>query len=88
MQLDFVDKSGTHRSLHARVASANQILQMEPEELGPHILRQLLKGTDANRFNFMLGVPGGPIANCFMEAWAWLEREGFIAHRTRTTCMD
>lgn len=60
----------------------NQILQMEPEELGPHILRQLLKGTDANRFNFMLGVPGGPIANCFMEAWAWLEREGFIAHQT------
>lgn len=59
----------------------NQILQMGPEELGPHILRHLLNGADANRFNFMIGVPGGQIAYCFMEAWGWLEREGFIAHQ-------
>jgi uncharacterized protein (TIGR02391 family) len=58
-----------------------EVLQMAPEELGPHILRHLLKGADANRFNFMLGVPSGQITNCFMEAWGWLEREGFIAHQ-------
>lgn len=62
--------------------SQDQILQMEPEELGPHILRHLLKsGAETNRFNFMISVPGGHIANCFMEACGWLEREGFIAHQ-------
>jgi hypothetical protein len=53
--------------------SPNQILEMEPEELGPHVLRHMLTpGGETNRFNFMTCVPRGPITNCFMEAWAWL----------------
>lgn len=58
-----------------------QIMSMEPEDLGLHILKHMLKGGDTHRFNFMQMVPGGQIAERFMEAWGWLDREGFIAVR-------
>jgi uncharacterized protein (TIGR02391 family) len=57
-----------------------QILEMEPEELGPFILRYFRKpGSTLNRFNFYQSVPGGKVTTRFAEAWSWLEREGFIA---------
>jgi uncharacterized protein (TIGR02391 family) len=60
----------------------DQILQMEPEELAPHLLRYMLNTpTMANRHNFGMSLPRGAITEQFMEAWGWLEHEGFIAHR-------
>lgn len=59
-----------------------QILAMEPEDLGTHMLRYMIRPqAETHRFNFMLMVEGGQVAERFMEAWGWLEREGFIAHR-------
>jgi uncharacterized protein (TIGR02391 family) len=58
----------------------DQILEMEPEELGPYILKLMLRGADTNRYNFALGIRTGPLTQRFMEAWGWLEREGFLAH--------
>src|SRR5215471_1929697 len=58
------------------------ILTMEPQDLGPHMLKYMMRGqAETNRFNFMQMVYPGQIAERFMEAWGWLEREGFIAHR-------
>jgi hypothetical protein len=58
------------------------ILTMEPEDLGAHMLKYMMRGqAETNRFNFMQMVYPGQIAERFMEAWGWLEREGFIAHR-------
>lgn len=58
------------------------LLEMEPEELAPLLLRYLT-GPDAtgmlNRFNFMQNVADGRLAQHFMEAWMWLEREGLLA---------
>ena len=68
-------------------------LEMEPEELGPFVLRYLAtQGEQINRYNFTLGsspevmayAAGGHLeALCYrlMEAWMWLEREGFIMPR-------
>lgn len=58
-----------------------QILTMEPEDLGRHMLQHMLRGGDTHRFNFMQMVWPGQVSERFMEAWGWLEREGFIAHR-------
>lgn len=58
-----------------------QILTMDPEDLGRHMLQHMLRGGETHRFNFMQMVFPGTIAERFMEAWGWLEREGFIAHR-------
>ena len=62
--------------------SQEQILSMEPEDLGTHMLRYM-RGprAETHRFNFMQMVIPGQIAERFMEAWGWLEREGFVAHR-------
>ena len=58
------------------------ILTMEPEDLGLDMLKYMMRGqAETNRFNFMQMVYPGQIAERFMEAWGWLEREGFIAHR-------
>ena len=57
----------------------NEISQMEPEEIGPFILRKLRSdGSLQNRYNFFLCVPNA-VAEFLMEGWVWLEREGFIA---------
>jgi len=56
-----------------------EVPNMEPEELGPFILRYLKRdGSLHNRFNFFTCVPN-EVASYFMEGWVWLEREGFIA---------
>jgi len=48
---------------------SDQILRMEPEELGPHLLRYMLNTpTMTNRYNFSLGLPSGAITERFMEA--------------------
>jgi len=58
------------------------ILTMEPEDLGPQMLKYMMRvQAETNRFNFMQMVYPGQIAERFMEARGWLEREGFIAHR-------
>jgi len=55
------------------------LVDMEPEEIGPFILRHIAKeGSMLNRFNFFQSVPN-EVAHHMMEAWSWLEREGFIA---------
>jgi hypothetical protein len=58
------------------------LLELEPEELAPLLLRYLT-GPNAsgmlNRFNFTQCVQDGYLAQCFMEAWMWLEREGLLA---------
>jgi uncharacterized protein (TIGR02391 family) len=75
------------------IADPGQILEMEPEELAPLVLRYLLRvspgGRQINRYNFSLihddnhvGQIGGQTtehAQRRMEAWMYLEREGFIA---------
>jgi uncharacterized protein (TIGR02391 family) len=62
--------------------SQEQILEMGPEDLGTHMLHYMSRPqAETNRFNFMLMVYPGQIAERFMEAWGWLEREGLIAHR-------
>ncbi len=62
--------------------SQELILSMEPEDLGTHMLKYMM-GTyaETHRFNFMQMVFPGQISERFMEAWGWLEREGFVAHR-------
>jgi uncharacterized protein (TIGR02391 family) len=67
-------------------------VEMEPEELAPFILRYLQKqpSNSINRYNFSLISDAGlyqrlgqkkaeDYAKCLMEAWMYLEREGFIA---------
>jgi hypothetical protein len=58
------------------------LLEMEPEELAPFILRFLM-GPNASgnveQVHFMQTVPEGALGERFMEAWMWLEREGLLA---------
>jgi uncharacterized protein (TIGR02391 family) len=62
----------------------SEVLAMAPSELGPLLLRYMMKnGAMTNRFNFGQVIPGGQITDRFMEAWAWLEREGFIVRRAQ-----
>ena len=59
-----------------------EVLQMDPWELGPVLLRYMSQnGAMTNRFNFSQVIPSGKIAERFMEAWSWLDREGFIARK-------
>lgn len=61
-----------------------EVMAMAPSELGPWLLRYMKKnGAMTNRFNFGQVIPGGQITDRFMEAWAWLEREGFIVRRAQ-----
>ena len=61
----------------------DELKQMEPEELGPFVLNFLKKEGNStgqlNRYNFSLSLPNGEIAERFVEAWGWLEHEGFLA---------
>ena len=53
---------------------------MQPEDLGMHLLKYMIKSSSVtHRFNFLQLVTGGQVAFRFMEAWSWLTREGFIA---------
>ena len=68
-----------------------EIMEMEPEILAPFILRYLQKQPQGtiNRYNFSLindpriyeklGRKADDYGRCLMEAWMYLEREGFIA---------
>ncbi len=67
------------------------VLNLEPEELAQAILQVLVsqggRGSMLNSYNFSLNsnLQGysnpDQIAQAAMEAWVWLEREGFIAPR-------
>jgi len=72
-----------------------EVLEMEPEELAPYILRYLLKQpNNINRYTFTLlsdhelltrlGPKAKNYAECLMEAWMYLEREGFVAPQPGT----
>jgi hypothetical protein len=62
------------------------LLEMEPKDLGPFVLRFLM-GPNAsgmlNSHNFGMIVPSGPVGERLMEAWMWLEREGLLAPKPR-----
>jgi hypothetical protein len=53
--------------------SQAQILAMEPEDLGTHMLKYfMMPRAETHRFNFMRMVYTGQIAERFMEAWGRL----------------
>src|ERR1700676_385921 len=74
-------------SLPNELPSEDEVLEMEPEELAPFVLRYLQKQDPRtiNRYNFSLvrssnfAPSSEKYAQCLMEAWIYLEREGFIA---------
>jgi uncharacterized protein (TIGR02391 family) len=62
------------------------LLEMEPEELGPFVLRYLIGPNGpgvVSSDNFGMAVPEGPVGLRLMEAWMWLEREGLLAPKPR-----
>jgi len=74
------------------VPPPEEVLEMEPEELAPFILRYLQgqPPNSINRYNFSLSNDHQlferlgqkkvmDYAKCLMEAWVYLEREGFVA---------
>ena len=64
------------------------VLEMEPEELAPFVLKYLAGQPNINRYNFTLGNSpefvkyAGPhreaLRHRLMEAWMWLEKELFV----------
>jgi len=76
-----------------------QALELPPEELAVFILKFLAlqhqdQSGQLNRYNFMLSsnvIPysgrelSDKMARVFMEAWIWLEREGFLAPKPGDT---
>lgn len=79
------------KSVYSLIPDAATVLALEPEELAAFVLEHLnsyvQNETPPNRRNFSMNFDEypkeqrGPIAEAFMEAWAWLEREGLIAPR-------
>ena len=79
---------------------ASELLEMEPEEIAPFLLQYLVlldeEGSSGqlNRYNFTLETNTGlsdfagehlrKVTEVMTEAWAWLEREGFIAPKPGT----
>jgi uncharacterized protein (TIGR02391 family) len=62
------------------------LLEMEPGELGPFVLRYLMGPGGPGMLNshsFGMNVPMGPVGEHLMEAWMWLEREGLVAPKPR-----
>ncbi len=85
-------------SIYRELPSTDVMLQMEPEELAPLILRYLKKQPEGsiNRHNFSLAQDYDfnqkhnhniqkKYAECLMEAWMYLERQGFIAPKPGQT---
>ena len=78
-----------YQAINELLPDGKQVLEMTPEELGPYVLEFLNHTTDnaLNRHNFGLQhyVAKYPqplqreISKALIEAWMWLEREGFIA---------
>ena len=81
-------------SLYSEIYPLPQaVLEMEPEELAPFVLKHLSKAEQGklNRHNFLLGIDNELITGAgsyqqakavlerFAVAWMWLERELFIA---------
>ena len=70
-------------------------LEMAPEELGPFVLKYLATQPQINRYNFSLGSSPDlmtyagakvqPLCERLMEAWMWLEKEGFVMPRPGQT---
>src|SRR5215510_6355255 len=77
-------------SFHTQIPDPNDVLALEPEELAGPLLVWLNSSHGSNTFsrhNFSQGtgtVSGYPqqfhqqISKALMEAWSWLDREGFI----------
>lgn len=65
------------------------VLDMEPEELAPFVLKHLSQAEKINRYNYTLGTSGDiqeyakehlrDFQKQLMEAFIWLEREMFVA---------
>lgn len=79
-------------SIYSLLPDHENLLELEPEELAGVLLEYLnslpeKERESLNRYNFSLGhtVQDYPrqhqdeISRAFMEAWVWLEREGFLA---------
>ena len=64
--------------------TADSVLQLEPEALGGYLLESLSTGNaqDLRLDNFMSRIRAhykqDPVDSAFLEAWAWLVREGFL----------
>jgi uncharacterized protein (TIGR02391 family) len=71
------------------------VLEMEPEELAPFVLKHVQKSPNINRYNYSLPSPEmieyagrehlKELQERLMEAFIWLEREMFIAPRPGET---
>src|SRR3954469_20481082 len=82
-------------SIHALLPDGTTLLSLQPEELAGLLLKFLnslpeYQKNKLNRLNFFLediAVSGYPnellddIRRALMEAWVWLENEGFLAPR-------
>ena len=78
-----------YQAINDVLPDGTQLLEMTPEELGPYVLEFLNNTEDnaLNRYNFGLEhyVSQYPrplqkqISQALIEAWMWLEREGFVA---------
>lgn len=87
----------TFRSIYSLLPDVQTLLALDPEELAGVVLEHLLSipsnSGDINRYNFSLPGTYGDypqehheqIARALMEAWVWLEREGFLAPKPGTT---
>ena len=78
-----------YRSIHELLPDGAQLLDLTAEEIGPYLL-EFLNNTDTNALNrhnigldhYVQDYPRPlqkQISQALMEAWMWLEREGFVA---------
>src|SRR5437773_1139421 len=74
---------------HQNLPPINTVLEMEPEELAPFVLKDLSGHNSINRYNYTLpnseiiqsagNVKEQLLRERLMETWMWLEKELFIA---------
>lgn len=80
-----------HR-LARRISNPDDVLELQPEELGGVILRAIVEdGGDVHLHNFVMGLRQmtevyprqfvEPITKAIGEAWSWLEAQGLIASK-------